>query len=91
MDVETEPAAVTPAADHAMAMDFNRAMAALSLEHRQVILLVGLEGLSYQEVAQELGIPVGTVMSRLARARERLRREMEQEPVLSLVPNPRTL
>ena len=91
MDVETELAAVTPAADHAMAMDFNRAMTALSAEHRQVILLVGLEGLSYQEVAQELGIPIGTVMSRLARARERLRREMGHEtpPTLTIVPNPK--
>ncbi len=50
-----------------------RAVQGLSLEHRQVVLLVGVEGLSYREVAAELGVPVGTVMSRLARGRERLR------------------
>lgn len=50
-----------------------RATQRLSLEHRQILLLVGVEGLSYREVADELGVPIGTVMSRLARARERLR------------------
>lgn len=42
-------------------------------EQRQVVLLVGLEEMSYQEAAATLGIPVGTVMSRLHRGRERLR------------------
>lgn len=57
--------------------EFVRAIASLSIEHRQVLLLVGVEGLSYREVAQELGVPIGTVMSRLARARERLRSALE--------------
>ena len=51
----------------------------LSPEHRQVLLLVGVEGLSYREVAGEIGIPVGTVMSRLARARDHLRSLLEGE------------
>jgi len=63
----------------APSMDLIRAMNGLTLEHRQVLLLVALEGLSYREVAEELGIPVGTVMSRLARARERLRARLEAE------------
>jgi RNA polymerase sigma-70 factor (ECF subfamily) len=50
----------------------------LSFEHRQILLLVGVEGLSYREIARELGIPTGTVMSRLARARERLRALLEE-------------
>jgi len=49
------------------------ALAQLSDEQRQVILLVGLEGMSYQEAAAVLGVPIGTVMSRLHRGRERLR------------------
>lgn len=53
--------------------DMDRAMQALPVEQREVLLLVALEELSYDEVAKTLGIPVGTVMSRLSRARERLR------------------
>ena len=45
----------------------------LHLQHRQVLILVGVEGLSYREAAEELGLPLGTVMSRLARARDQLR------------------
>lgn len=50
-----------------------RAMDLLSDGHREVLLLVSVEGLSYHEVAGILNIPQGTVMSRLSRARERLR------------------
>ncbi len=79
-DAENDYAVVAPGRDSAIAMDFDRALQRLSLEHRQVLLLVGLEGLNYREVAEELQVPVGTVMSRLARARERLRYEMEFPP-----------
>jgi RNA polymerase sigma-70 factor (ECF subfamily) len=50
-----------------------RATMALTPQHRQVLLLVAVEGLSYRAVAEELGVPIGTVMSRLARARDELR------------------
>jgi len=50
----------------------NEALERLPLEFREVIVLRELEGLSYKEIAELAGIPVGTVMSRLARARERL-------------------
>jgi len=59
-----------------------RELNGLPEEQRQVILLVSVEDLSYTEVARVLGIPVGTVMSRLSRGRERLRRAA-QEPVRS--------
>ncbi len=58
-------------------IDIVGAMNQLPMEHRQVLLLIGLEGLSYREVAAELGVPIGTVMSRLARSRERLRALLE--------------
>lgn len=53
--------------------DLDRALARLPLEQREVLLLVGLEELSYEETAKILDIPPGTVMSRLSRARDRLR------------------
>ncbi|MGA8758738.1 MAG: sigma-70 family RNA polymerase sigma factor [Stellaceae bacterium] len=53
--------------------DFNRAIGRLPDEQRQVILLVALEGMRYEEVAEVLGIPIGTVRSRLSRGRETLR------------------
>jgi RNA polymerase sigma-70 factor (ECF subfamily) len=59
--------------------DLLRAFAALPEEQRAVLLLVGVEDLSYQETARVLGVPIGTVMSRLSRGRERLRRSMHGE------------
>lgn len=53
--------------------DLDRALALLPVEQREVLLLVALEELAYAEVAQALGLPLGTVMSRLARAREKLK------------------
>ncbi len=50
-----------------------RALSALSIEHREVLMMRELEDLTYQEIASVLGVPVGTVMSRLARARAALR------------------
>lgn len=55
--------------------DFLRAFRALPEEQRAVLRLVGVEDLSYREAARTLGVPVGTVMSRLSRARDRLRRD----------------
>jgi RNA polymerase sigma-70 factor (ECF subfamily) len=53
--------------------DLDRAMAKLPEEQRQVLLLVGLEGMRYEEVAVVLDVPVGTVRSRLSRGRDMLR------------------
>jgi RNA polymerase sigma-70 factor (ECF subfamily) len=56
--------------------DLLRAFASLPEEQRAVLLLVGVEDLSYQKAARVLGVPIGTVMSRLSRGRERLRQHM---------------
>jgi RNA polymerase sigma factor (sigma-70 family) len=66
-----------PPEDRGEIRNFVRAMESLSEDHRQILLLVGLEGLSYREIAELLEVPIGTVMSRLARARERLRIALE--------------
>lgn len=57
--------------------DVQRAIDMLTPEHREVLLLVTLEGLQYQEVASILGVPEGTVMSKLSRARSKLRSIMQ--------------
>lgn len=53
--------------------DMSRALTALSDEQREIVLLIAIDGLSYDEVSRRLSIPIGTVMSRLFRARETLR------------------
>jgi RNA polymerase sigma-70 factor, ECF subfamily len=56
--------------------DLQAALMEIPAEQRAVVLLVGLEEMSYAEAAKALGVPIGTVMSRLARGRERLRHLM---------------
>lgn len=63
--------------DALLVRDLERALAALPAAQREVLLLVTLEDLSYDEAARVLGIPIGTVMSRLARAREKVRALMQ--------------
>ena len=59
--------------------DIVSGLRSLSEEQRAVLLLVGVEGLSYENAGTVLGIPLGTVMSRLSRARENLRRLLDGE------------
>lgn len=59
--------------------DLERSLAQVPADQREVLLLVGLENLSYAETAKALGVPVGTVMSRLSRGRERLRHALAGE------------
>src|SRR5271156_5815198 len=75
---ETEPS-LTRAANqgHRLQLrDLDRALALLPEEQRSVILLIGLEGMDYDAVAQVIGVPVGTIRSRLSRGRDALRRLM---------------
>jgi RNA polymerase sigma-70 factor (ECF subfamily) len=60
--------------------DIDAAVRRLPIEQREVLLLVALEYMSYQQTAATLGIPIGTVMSRLSRARERLRIMLDGAP-----------
>lgn len=64
--------------------DLDRALALLPVDQREVLLLVGLEELSYADVARALKLPQGTVMSRLSRARSRLKSIMAGEAVPQL-------
>ncbi len=59
--------------------DIERGLVLLPQEQREVLLLVALEGLSYREAAEVQGVPIGTVMSRLSRARTALRTHLEGE------------
>ena len=75
---EHDAAAVEPRGADARAMErsdrfaIERAVAALPAEYREVIVLREVEGLSYAEISEVAGVPIGTVMSRLSRARQRL-------------------
>ena len=64
--------------------DLERALALLPIDQREILLLVGLEEMSYADVGRALGIPQGTVMSRLSRARARLRAILAGEAVTQL-------
>ena len=57
--------------------DISRALAMLVEDQRVALLLVVLEGLSYREVAEAQGVPIGTVMSRLARARAQVKNYLD--------------
>lgn len=57
--------------------DLRRALSRLSVEHREILMLVAVEQMKYEEIGSTLDIPVGTVMSRLSRARERLRQHLD--------------
>jgi RNA polymerase sigma-70 factor (ECF subfamily) len=72
---EEMPETFQPAreSDGLMLRDLDVSIRKLPPDQREVLLLVALEDMSYDETASTLGIPIGTVMSRLARAREKLR------------------
>ena len=67
----------TPAGGTDQVLDLQRCLSRLPPEQREVLLLVTLQDLTYDEVARITGTPIGTVMSRLSRARGRLRELMD--------------
>jgi RNA polymerase sigma-70 factor (ECF subfamily) len=70
-------AARIPTATSADVLDLQRALGTLAPEQREVVLLVALEDMTYSDVSRALGIPIGTVMSRLSRGRDKLRKVMD--------------
>lgn len=76
-DAESEAPIRPTQSDRLEVNDLAAALARLPEEQRAVLLLVALEEMSYDEIASTLGLPVGTVMSRLSRGRERLRLLLE--------------
>jgi RNA polymerase sigma-70 factor (ECF subfamily) len=70
------------------ALDLERCLQRLPAEQRAVLLLVAMEDMSYEDTARILDIPIGTVMSRLSRARTRLRVLMERTPAPATVSPP---
>jgi RNA polymerase sigma-70 factor (ECF subfamily) len=75
VDIDALPDLGTPAPQpgHLALVELDRAIGALPLEQKEALLLVTLEGLAYADAAAVLGIPTGTLMSRLGRARASLR------------------
>lgn len=77
--------APTGEVDGLLLRDVERALYRLPLEQREVLLLIAVEELSYQDAARVLHVPIGTVMSRLSRGRERLR-ALLTEPAAEMAP-----
>jgi RNA polymerase sigma-70 factor (ECF subfamily) len=81
----SDPPARATQTDRLEVRDLEFALTLLPEEQREVMLLVALEEMSYQDIARTLDIPTGTVMSRLSRGRERLRLILDgQQPPVPL-------
>jgi RNA polymerase sigma-70 factor (ECF subfamily) len=75
--VEADPG--QQAIDHESRAHLNQALSELKPEHQAVLILRGVEDLSYEEIAKTLNVPLGTVMSRLSRARAELKARLQQK------------
>lgn len=82
-DLSEHPSLTTPGHDQTSVTlgELKEAFLRLSQEHREVIVLVAMEGMPYEAAAAILDVPVGTVRSRLSRARQALRLAIDGEPV----------
>ena len=79
-DLSEESLTDTPMQAAELMLDLNRCLQYLPLQQRELILYHSLHGFSYEQISQILDIPMGTVMSRLARARQNLKRVWNEEP-----------
>ncbi len=82
-DATPEVAIAATQGERLAVLDLQAALDLLPIEQKEIVLLVALEDMAYAEIAKTLGMPIGTVMSRLSRGRERLRTLMDgrAEPV----------
>lgn len=81
VNIDDHPDGLAQAASQGLGLtmrDLSGALALLAPEQREVVLLVGLEGFRYAQVAEMTGVPLGTVMSRLKRGRDRLEQLMQE-------------
>ncbi|MGD7213885.1 RNA polymerase sigma factor, partial [Ralstonia pseudosolanacearum] len=83
LELTDAPPDIPVSDDPGLRRDLLQALASLPDDQRAVLLLVGLEQLAYREAADVLGVPLGTVMSRLSRARERMRVALDGAPATS--------
>lgn len=82
---EDMPLATMPSQNDSLVLrEVSLAIERLSEEQREVLLLVGLEGMGYKETAAILGLPIGTIMSRLSRARSALRSALQLDGVIEI-------
>lgn len=77
LDERDEPAAAAAQDSSLEAQDVLAALDRLPEEQKSLLLLIGVEDFSYDEAARLLGVPIGTVMSRLSRARQKLRAALD--------------
>ncbi len=82
-DYENSAISAADADSMCVLSDFEQSLNQLPVDQRESLLLVGMEQLSYKEAAKVAGVPVGTIMSRLSRAREQLSKNLDGEPQVS--------
>lgn len=81
LDNYREPSVNGGQESHMALVEVQSAFKRLSEEHREVLFMVAMEGMPYEDAATALGVPIGTIRSRLSRARLALKREIEGAPV----------
>ncbi len=85
-DVEHQLSVAAPQPSELLLREVGDALQRLPTSQRRVMHMVAVDGMSYQDAAESLGIPIGTVMSRLHRGRNALRSEIGDEPVETVMP-----